>query len=334
MKTKQFLFFALVMISAVFTNACKSKVEEKEQLKDTSVTALDCRDKEITLDAVAQRIVVLYDPLVDDIYMLGAQDKLVGIPQQVYQKEDTFSFLSKLDRRIANKEIATPSFGGGSSNIESIIGLQPDLVITFDKDIETVEQLEQLGIKVYTVSSKSQEIIYKELVGMATLLGKKERAEEIVTYIRAEVAKMQSAKFENPKTAYYAWSKGRVLSTSGKGTLMDLAINLSGAVNACPLEMEAPNVGAETLYKWNPDIIILWDSSQDDVYSLKELENLPAVKNKHVYEMYPTFYYDPHTVKFLLFAKQVRNWCYNEMSADELNVEIQEVLKKLYEINN
>src|SRR5690606_40194380 len=44
------------------------------------------------------------------------------------------------------------------------------------------------------------------------------------------------------KKVYYAWSKGRILSTSGKGSLMDLSIQAAGAENACPLEMEAPNI--------------------------------------------------------------------------------------------
>jgi len=137
----------------------------------------------------------------------------------------------------------------------------------------------------------------------------------VVSYVKAEAKKLKAPVNEKPKKVYYAWSKGRIFSTSGKGTLLDLAIKLSGAENACPLEMESPNVGAESIYKWNPDLIVLWN-----LYQLKELDALPAVKSKQVFAMNPAFYYDPHTVKFLLFAKQLRNWCYpSAYSTEQLN---------------
>jgi len=141
---------------------------------------------------------------------------------------------------------------------------------------------------------------------------------------------METTKIENKKKVYYAWSKGRILSTSGKGTLMDMAITLSGAQNACPLEMQAPNIGAEMLYKWDPDIILLWNSNANDVYSLAELDNLPAVINKQVKVLKPSFMYDPHTVKILLFAKQVRQWTYPEYTEQELQSDLNQALSILY----
>ena len=110
---------------------------------------------------------------------------------------------------------------------------------------------------------------------------------------------------------------------------MDLAIESAGAQNACPLEMEAPNIGAELIYQWNPDLIILWNSEPNDVYKLKELAALPAVINKQVFELKPTFNFDPHTLKFLLFAKQLHHWCYPEKGYDPNN-DIKNSLTVLY----
>ena len=320
------VLIVLGLLQSCKQNTRKTTVESAE----TSVSAIDSRGKEVQLPQPATRVVALYEALVDDVYMLEAQDKLVGIPQQIYLNTATFEFLSSLDSRLANKEIATPTFGGGSSNVEAIIGLQPDLVITFNQDTEAVAQLEDLGITVYTIASENQEGIIRELKGIGTLLGKADRANQIADYIQKGIAQMQETKIENPKKVYYAWSKGRVLSTSGKGTLMDMAITLSGAVNACPLEMQAPNVGAETLYKWNPDSILLWNSSETDVYGLSELAKLPAVINKQVKVMQPSFLYDPHTVKFLLFAKQVRQWTYPEYTEEALRADLMEAMHFLY----
>jgi len=294
------------------------------------VKAVDSRGKEVVLAHTAQRVVVLFPSLVDEVYMLGAENSLVGIPEQVYQVEDTYKFLSKLDDRIAKKTLATPTFAGQANNVESIVSLNPDLVLTFNTDQDNISQLEDLGIPVFTFSSQDEKSIFNELTGMGALLGKKARAEEIVQFVSAEIKKMTAPKDQIQKKVYYAWSKGRVLSTSGRGSLIDMAIRLSGAANACPLEMEAPNVGAETIYKWNPDLIILWNSTLADVYNLKELAALPAVRNKQVFVMSPSFPFDPHTVKFMLFAKQIRHWCFSDYTKQQLDQDMAIAFEKLY----
>lgn len=331
MKIKTFFitaFSAILLILQSCNNSKKS--DSKEASANTEVTATDSRGKRITLPHEAMRIVVLYNALVDDVYMLQAGEKIVGIPQQLYETEDTYRFLSKLDNRIKNKSIATPTFGGQSSNAESIVGLKPDLVLTFSTDEDNITQIENLGIPVFTFSSLNDEKILDELKNIGQLLGKQKRAEEITGYVSEEVKKMKASKAISPKKIYYAWSKGRIMSTSGKGSLIDMAITLSGAQNACPVPVEAPNISAETMYKWNPDLIVLWNSKLSDVYSLKELAALPAVKNKQVFVMSPSFPYDPHTVKFMLFAKQLRHWCMPEYTQEQLDQDVKKAFEVIY----
>ncbi len=317
----------LLLACLCLVSACQNR---QAGAVSNQVKAVDSRGKEVVLAHTAQRVVVLFPSLVDEVYMLGAENSLVGIPEQVYQVEDTYKFLSKLDDRIAQKTLATPTFAGQANNVESIVSLNPDLVLTFNTDQDNISQLEYLGIPVFTFSSQDEKSIFNELTGMGALLGKKARAEEIVQFVSAEIKKMTAPKDQIQKKVYYAWSKGRVLSTSGRGSLIDMAIRLSGAANACPLEMEAPNVGAETIYKWNPDLIILWNSTLADVYNLKELAALPAVRNKQVFVMSPSFPFDPHTVKFMLFAKQIRHWCFSDYTKQQLDQDMAIAFEKLY----
>ncbi|MDF2850221.1 MAG: iron transporter substrate-binding protein [Sphingobacterium multivorum] len=317
----------LLLACLCLVSACQNR---QAGTVSNQVKAVDSRGKEVVLAHTAQRVVVLFPSLVDEVYMLGAENSLVGIPEQVYQVEDTYKFLSKLDDRIAQKTLATPTFAGQANNVESIVSLNPDLVLTFNTDQDNISQLEDLGIPVFTFSSQDEKSIFNELTGMGALLGKKARAEEIVQFVSAEIKKMTAPKDQIQKKVYYAWSKGRVLSTSGRGSLIDMAIRLSGAANACPLEMEAPNVGAETIYKWNPDLIILWNSTLADVYNLKELAALPAVRNKQVFVMSPSFPFDPHTVKFMLFAKQIRHWCFSDYTKQQLDQDMAIAFEKLY----
>ncbi|SHG89124.1 ABC transporter substrate-binding protein [Chryseobacterium vrystaatense] len=331
MKFKNLLITSLCAV-LIILQSCNNPTASgsKGTSSNKQITATDSRGKIISLPHEAMRIVVLYNALVDDVYMLQAGDKIAGIPQQVYEMEDTYSFLSRLDTRIRNKSIPTPTFDGQSGNAESIVGLKPDLVLTFSTDEDNISQLENLGIPVFTFSSLNDEKILEELKNVGKLLGKQKRAEEITGYVSSEVKKMRASRETSPKKIYYAWSKGRIMSTSGKGSLIDMAITLSGAQNACPVPVEAPNISAETMYKWNPDLIILWNSKLSDVYSLKELAALPAVKNKQVFVMSPSFPYDPHTVKFMLFAKQLRHWCMPEYTQEMLDEDVKEAFEVMY----
>ncbi|MGE8429957.1 MAG: ABC transporter substrate-binding protein [Sphingobacterium sp.] len=317
----------LLLACCCLVSACQNR---QAGTVSNQVKAVDSRGKEVVLAHTAKRVVVLFPSLVDEVYMLGAENSLVGIPEQVYQLEDTYNFLSKLDDRIAKKTLATPTFAGQANSVESIVSLNPDLVLTFNTDQDNISQLEDLGIPVFTFSSQDEKSIFNELTGMGALLGKKGRGEEIVQFVSSEIQKMTAPRDQIQKKVYYAWSKGRVLSTSGRGSLIDMAIRLSGAANACPLEMEAPNVGAETIYKWNPDLIILWNSTLADVYNLKELAALPAVRNRQVFVMSPSFPFDPHTVKFMLFAKQIRHWCFSDYTKQQLDQDMAIAFEKLY----
>ena len=331
MKIKNLFIISFAAFLLLLQSCNKSKnIQSKNTGTQSEVSATDSRGKTISLPHEAVRVVVLYNSLVDDVYMLQAGGKIVGIPKQIYETEDSYKFLSRLDPRIKNKSIATPTFGGQSGNAESIVGLKPDLVLTFNTDEDNISQIESLGIPVFTFSSLNDERILDELKNVGKLLGKEKRAEEIVNYVSAEVQKMRNTPKATSKKIYYAWSKGRIMSTSGKGSLIDMAIKLSGAQNACPVPVEAPNISAETMYKWNPDLIVLWNSKLSDVYSLKEIASLPAVKNKQVFVMSPSFPYDPHTVKFMLFAKQLQHWCIPSYTQQQLDLDVHQAFEVMY----
>lgn len=253
----RFLFILGIGIVLFFGTACQNAAKPKEN--DGNIHAKDSRGVDVRLTKPAQRIVVLFAPFVDELLMLQAGDRIQGIPLQVYQNADQFLYFAKLDERIAQKAIATPTSGIIGTNLEKILSLKPDLVIVYESETETIAQLESLKIPVFSASSSNKEAIFNEFIGVATLTGTEERGKKVLDFVQAEIAEMQQSNLEikEVKSVYYAWSKGRVFSTSGKGTLLDLAMNLAGTKNACPLTLEAPNVGAESLYKWNPDAILL-----------------------------------------------------------------------------
>ena len=329
-------FFTWLVCTIIFIsfNACQNKNTPNSTLS-SKIVATDSRGKSIEVDKPIERLVVLFTPFVEQIYMLQVQDKLVGIPLETYTQSDIYLFLSKLDPRIKDKQIPTPTINGRAINVESVVALNPDLIIILEQEQSTVEHLESMGYRVFTVDGSKEEALVGELTNVAKLLDKEQRAKVLTDYYQQQkqimLERSQKIKPENKKSIYYSWSKSRILSTSGKGSLMDYVITSSGAVNACPLFVDAPNINPETLYAWNPDIMVLWNTPIKDVLDLKELSSLPAVKNKMVYELSPAFYYNPHTIKILLFSKKLQALCYPEIYPQELfEKELQQALELFY----
>jgi iron complex transport system substrate-binding protein len=284
------------------------------------IEVTDHRGNVVGLEKPAQRIVCLFQGALDALYMLGAEKSVVGILHNIYTDPDFFEPYSRLDERIARKELAAPGNWETASNIESIIALQPDLVILSGSQPDVIKVLESMDIPVYVISSATYKEIYKEIVDLGVLTDTKQRAEYLVDYSQKIFDRIRlSTENITPKARiYYGWSGGRVLSTSGRNSMINDCIELAGATNVCTTDLDQPNVNAETLLNWDPDLILLWNSNENDIYDRKELSSLKAVRNRAVFKMQPTFFYNTHTLKIVFAALALHEWSYG--NSEDLTV--------------
>lgn len=294
--------------------------------------ATDGRGHTVILDQPARRVVVLFQALLDAMYMLGAEDAIVGIQQRIYQEEDAYTYFGRMDSRIARKELAAPGYGVGGGSPENIVALRPDLVILAATEIGAISLLESMGIPVFAVSSNSDDEIYSEIGGLGVLLDKRDRAQELIQYARDMKRELleKHHHITPKKKVYYAWSRGRIYSTSGRNSRMNACFEMAGVENACPYDLNSPNVNAETIIAWNPDIILLWNTQPEEVYNLEELSVLPAVKHRSVYDLTPPFLYDPHTLKILVMALEVNHIAYPSATPEDIKRMQQDILHQLY----
>ena len=87
----------------------------------------DFRGKVLNFSAHPKRVVCLIESALSGIYMLHAENNVAGISTNVYNT-DVYEYYSKLDERIAKKELPAP---GNCDFVdqESLFCLKPDLVI-------------------------------------------------------------------------------------------------------------------------------------------------------------------------------------------------------------
>ncbi len=112
------------------------------------------------------RVISLAPSVTENIYLVGAQDKLVGCTS--YCTQAVADGIEQVGSTI-------------DVNIEKILTLKPDLVITMlMTKTQDIEAMHKLGIKVEVIPSpKNFEEICDQTMHIANLLGKKEKAKKI-----------------------------------------------------------------------------------------------------------------------------------------------------------
>lgn len=325
------LVMALSACLFFFLSACNSEKDET-RVADGAIVVKDIRGKELRLREPAKRVIVLYQGALDGMYMLNAEHTVVGIQNNIYTNPETFKYFSKLDPRIARKELPAPGNWETSTNIESVLALKPDLVIIASGQTDAIRVLESLGIKVFAVSPQNNEQLFEEIENIGKLTGTHARAVELLDYTRGKLAEIAEATqhIEQKKSVYYAWSGGRIYSTSGRNSRMHECFELAGVRNACTFELDQPNINPETLIGWDPDLILLWSTDPQVLYDKKELSVLTAVRNKNVHVLEPPFFYDPHTLKIMYAAIELHHVSYGGQGNLDLEENRRDIMTNLY----
>jgi len=303
-------------------------------LRAATVSVTDFRGRVLTLPKPAARVVCLIESGLSGLYMLGAEQRVVGVPSSVY-KGDVGPQYAALDDRIRRKELPAPG-NWDFVNVESVVTLRPDLVILWARQQDAISAIEEQGIPVYGVELDSLADIYEEISDLGALTGTRKRAEALIRYTRGEIAGVTQrlrARPRPPVRAYFMWAQGP-LETAGVSSTANELLELAGAQNACPLRSEHAVVNLENLLTWDPDVIVMWYNPAKEPADLRDMvgwRSISAVRNGRVHELPSAFFCDFWTLKFQYAVKMVARWCHPEVFADmRLSEERRHMLETLY----
>jgi iron complex transport system substrate-binding protein len=323
----------LLFLTTMVSGCIRSK-GENETLTKKAINVTDFRGREFNFDKPATRIVCLIESALSGLYMLRAEDKIVGISSNVYNDNVAVQYAS-LDERIKNKTLLAPG-NWDFVNIESVVALKPDLVILWSSQVESIQAIESKGIPVYAVMLKSTQDVYKEISDLGKLTGKQIRADSLINYTKDELSKPAVANKQTSKgkkKVYFIWPQGP-LETSGKNSTVNELIRMAGATNVCISPDEHIVVNLEKVIEWNPDIIVMWydaNKNPEDIIRLSGWSNIKAVKDKQVFELPSVFFCDLWTLKFQYAAKLLSTWCYPSVfKGNDLDKEKHQMILKLY----
>ena len=133
------------------------------------------------------RIVCLTEETVETLYLLGKQDRIVGISGYVVRPPQA--------RREKPRVSAFTS-----ANIDKILALRPDLVLTFsDLQADIAADLIRRGLAVHAFNQRSVAGILDMIRTVGAMVGASERAFQLVSALETSLADARSRAEQLPK---------------------------------------------------------------------------------------------------------------------------------------
>jgi len=228
-----------------------------------------------------QRIVCLTTETVEVLYLLGEQDRIVGIS----------GFTTR--PAIARKE--KPKISAfTSANIEKILALQPDLVLCFSNlQADIAAALIKAGCQVHVFNQRSLDETLQMILTVGDLVGASDKAKQLVEGYQAQLdaARRQASSWpRKPKVYFEEWDEPMMCSIRWAAELIEAA----GGEDCFPELSQLHSardrqVSTEQVLAKQPDIIIgSWCGKKfqpEKVKARPGWQVIPAIQHGHVYEI-------------------------------------------------
>ena len=235
--SRKIIALLMAMLMAVGATAAMAE--------DAAVAVTDMYGREITLTEPATRVVALTAADCEILCAIGCEDALVGRGAYCDYPE------SILDVPVVQS--------GADTNLEEILALEPQVVLMSDmaQSKETVELLEQNGVKVVISDANDIAGTYTAIRMIGALMGKDAKAEALVSDMQATFDQIAAASENTGKTVYFEVSPLQWgLWTAGSGTFMDELAAMCGLTNACADVAGWAAISEEQVLERNPDYIV------------------------------------------------------------------------------
>ena len=262
----------IIALSMFIISGCSSQ-------QDRTVT--DREGTEVNIPKKIEKIISTAPSNTEVLMALGLGDKLVAI--------DKYS----TDIEGVNTEL--PQIDFSNPDAETIIGLEPDIVIASGHNKtgsteDPFKAISEAGIPVvYIPSSDSIDGIYKDIEFIAEVVNEKSKGKEIIDDMKAQVEEIKAIgdTITDKKSVYFEISPAPYLSSFGKSTFLNEMIEIIGAENIFANEDGWISPTAESIIDANPDVIITnagyMENPTEEIKSRDAWENINAIKNNEVY---------------------------------------------------
>ncbi len=218
-----------------------------------------------------KRIIGLIASLVETVYALGLEDRIVGAT-------------TWCDFPEAAKKL--PRVGSYTApNLERIVELAPDLVLATREGNPSwvVDKLEAAGIPVYVTAPKDPKEMPESLITLGRVCGAEEQGKELARQMRAQFAAVAQKLKGAPMRPTLLIIGSRPLISAAKGTLNHELMVMAHALNiSADAPGPWPRLSLEYVVEARPQVVVLstMERGQQLVRDLKFWRSMPGVGDR------------------------------------------------------
>lgn len=227
-----------------------------------------------------RRIVCLTDETTETLYLLGEQERVVGISAYAHRPPEARS----KPRVSAFKD----------ANFGKILDLQPDLVLTFsDVQAEITRELVLRGVTVLNFNQRSIAEILEMIALLSRIVGKDSAGAALIGKLRSgmdEIAEAAKAFPRRPRVYFEEWDDPLISGIEWVEELIEIAGGevIFPELRRCGKAKDRVVDAAEVIRR-NPDVILAsWCGKKvnaEAICSRPGWDTTSAVRNGHVYEI-------------------------------------------------
>lgn len=229
-----------------------------------------------------QRIVCLTEETTEWLYLLGEQDRIVGISGYTVRPKHARHEKPKVSAFL-------------SAKIDQILALKPDLVFGFsDLQADIANELIRRGIAVMIFNQRHVGEIFEMLLQLSSLVGQSERGSAIIRTIQERLNDMQNRTLawqKRPRVYFEEWDNPPISAIAWVSELIEIA-----GGEPCFPELAKESLGknriisdSTEIIRRNPDIIIgSWCGKKFNASAVAKREGwqvINAVKHNQLFEI-------------------------------------------------
>ena len=259
-----------------------------------------------------ERIISLGQTITERIYLLGADRNLIADTVYCVQPEDA-KYKEKVGTLL-------------QANLEKIVALKPDLVIASNlARPKQLRKLKDLGIRVVRFSyPKNFSEMCRQFLELGELLGKEEKAKEIIDNTKKEVAAIRMKTGNLPKKRVFIQLGIKPLHAVTRESFMNDYIEFAGGENIALNEGRGA-YSREKVLKGDPEVIIIstmgsseGETGKKEKESWMKYGSIAAVKNQNVYIVNPDKLCSPTPITFVEALTEIAKMIHPDFSDGEL----------------
>lgn len=242
----------------------------------------------VTESNFPRRIVCLCDEATELLYLLGEQDRIVGIS----------GFSVRPPEARSKPKVSTFR----DADFEAIEQLSPDLILTYsDVQAEITRQLVLRGFTVFSLNHRSISGIFDFIATLSTMAGKAQQGRQLIEDYRhglRKIAESATAFPYRPRVFFEEWNDPLISGIQWVEELVEIA----GGEPIFPelrIRRKAKErvVDSASVVERDPDVIIAsWcgmKANKNEIAGRPGWDAIKAVRNKHLYEIRSSFILQP-----------------------------------------